>query len=784
MDVKGWQMTKRQKVLIASAVCLIAVILLIFSLRSCSDSRRTGAEITAPGEAVSDQEDISEENHNTDPVPTKAPSTAPAAAEETGEADPSNGMCLITILNGAASANTKEAVNGLHVYDPGSEELDDFISGAQVPVGTEVCVYAYNLASPVSMVIEHNGEVLAERTYPVREAWVDDDKVEFFEITLEGDLTVTTEALPGDAEEPSEADDAEENRKKDETHSSGGDREAAQGAADEPTEKPAGKPSENDPEETSFSVTIRNNVSGADGLLTIGYVNEAEQAIDIVSGNKYKKGLYVGARVLNYSGSRKLRLTAYNGSGGVIQSVTAGTGSRTNPGASGFYLTLESAVTYVLDYGDAVAVTSSPKPTNKPAKATPTAKPGRKTTPTPKPGRKATPTPKPGKTVTPAPTKKPLPETVQVKVRNKAASANTDEYVNGLHVYDLNDPDLEDITGTAEKKTGDKIRIFAYPLASDIHLKIIHNKKTIIDKDIKRMKAWVDDDKIEFIDVTLQGDLKVTATLCDGKTPTKKPTPTPTKKPTPTPTKKPTPTPTKKPTPTPTKKPTPTPTKKPTPTPTKKLTPIPTEKPTPTESPEPTVAPEPSESPEPTAAPEPSGSPEPTAAPEPSGSPEPTAAPEPSESPEPTAAPEPSDVPEPTAAPEPSEFPEPTTTPAPTETPEPTEAPEPEKYTVTITNTALDSKAVLVVGWVDESSGTPKQVVLSSGDTVEKGTIVGAMVNNEAGKETLVLRQMGADGKVRQQVTVEPGSRNGIYVDQNFSTGIEENISFILSVKK
>lgn len=103
---------------------------------------------------------------------------------------------------------------------------------------------------------------------------------------------------------------------------------------------------------------------------------------------------------------------------------------------------------------------------------------------------------------------------------------------------------------------------------------------------------------------------------------------------------------------------------------------------------------------------------------------------------------------------------------------------------MTITNTALDSKAVLVVGWVDESSGTPKQVVLSSGDTVEKGTIVGAMVNNEAGKETLVLRQMGADGKVRQQVTVEPGSRNGIYVDQNFSTGIEENISFILSVKK
>ena len=108
--------------------------------------------------------------------------------------------CLITIDNGAAEANTENAVNGLHVYDPNSEELDDFVSGTELPAGTEVSVYVYNLASPVQLQIVHNGETIVDKRFEKMQAWVDDDKVEFFDIVLEGDLTVTTKALEDEPE--------------------------------------------------------------------------------------------------------------------------------------------------------------------------------------------------------------------------------------------------------------------------------------------------------------------------------------------------------------------------------------------------------------------------------------------------------------------------------------------------------------------------------------------------------------------------------------------------------
>ena len=106
--------------------------------------------------------------------------------------------------------------------------------------------------------------------------------------------------------------------------------------------------------------------------------------------------------------------------------------------------------------------------------------------------------------------KKSESKTVTVTVENGASSANTTEAVNGLHVYDRGDPDLEDITGTAKLKTGTEIELYVYPLASDVQLTVIHNGKTIVDKKIEKIEAFVDDDKVQFFKIKLEGDLTVT----------------------------------------------------------------------------------------------------------------------------------------------------------------------------------------------------------------------------------------------------------------------------------
>lgn len=133
----------------------------------------------------------------------------PFAAKGT-QAEEAGKTCLITITNGAAEANSDEGTNSVHVYDPNTEEKDDFFSGSEVAAGTTVKIFVYNLASPVHLTITHGGELLADRIYDTKIAWVDDDKIEFFEFELEGDLEVVTEVADPEAAEESEASEPEE----------------------------------------------------------------------------------------------------------------------------------------------------------------------------------------------------------------------------------------------------------------------------------------------------------------------------------------------------------------------------------------------------------------------------------------------------------------------------------------------------------------------------------------------------------------------------------------------
>ena len=77
---------------------------------------------------------------------------------------------------------------------------------------------------------------------------------------------------------------------------------------------------------------------------------------------------------------------------------------------------------------------------------------------------------------------------------------------------------MPDIEGTVTKPEGTKIELYAYPCASDIHLTVVHAGETIVDKDIAQMEAWVDDDKIEFVNLELKGDLTVRTTVLKPET--------------------------------------------------------------------------------------------------------------------------------------------------------------------------------------------------------------------------------------------------------------------------
>ncbi len=499
----------RKKTIIGLIAIVIAMIFGLFSCRGCTNEtpEKAGGEETP---AVTAEQD------------------------ESGKENTEEGMCTITIDNGAASANTDQAVNGLHVYDPASADMEDFISGAEVPKGTKISVYVYNLASPVALKIVHNGEVIADKTYPIMQAFVDDDKVEFFDIVLEGDLTVTTKALSAEEKTESAVSIKNENlasvtigneivhdgstvrngtydftvQRKDAdvtvTMKKGG---VTVGTAELTEQNPSYTFSDvnvdgsdisfsfrkKGEKETGYKVTIQNRVKGADAVLTVGYVDDSSgtpKAVDIVSGRTYEAGLMIGVRAMNRSSSR-LKITAYTAGGSVIKSVTVDPRKGSEDGANGFYFDLNSNTRIVLDYaGGGSEATPSP---------TPSAAPGTKE--------------------------------CTITINNYAASANTDEAVNALHVYT---GDNDDYKSGDKVPAGTKVTMFVYNYASPVRLVVEHNGKVIKNAVYQKIRPFEDDDKIEMIDVVLEGDLKVSAYVEGTQpSPTPKPTPSPTPSPTP-----------------------------------------------------------------------------------------------------------------------------------------------------------------------------------------------------------------------------------------------------------
>ncbi len=202
-----------------------------------------------------------------------------------------------------------------------------------------------------------------------------------------------------------------------------------------------------------YTVSYENKVtdeSVAFNVMTVDFSGDAPAPARIESGDALKEGSYVGVQVLNPLG-RKLILTRYDAQGKAVETSLINEAAEAEEGAGGIIIdSLDGDVNFVLSYACAVTV------------------------------------------------------------ENGAAEANTDYNVNGLHVYSDEYMDGDDIEGTAYLAEGTPISIYAYPTASPIHINIVHNGEVVADRNLDRIQAFIDDDKIEWFEFDLAGDLQVT----------------------------------------------------------------------------------------------------------------------------------------------------------------------------------------------------------------------------------------------------------------------------------
>ena len=225
---------KRSVRIIAAVLALV----LVFALSACSGSAKDNAGNASNSAQTENAANSAQEGD---------------AADNSAEIE----KAVVSVKNGASSANTTEVVNGLHVYCPNTADKDDYPDGAEVELGTRITVFVYNMASPVHLTIVHNGQTIADKDY---EILVSDDQVEKISFDLEGDLTVTTQAL----------------------------------------------------EISKSAITITDKVGSPDVQLVVRYVNDSNEPVDIESGDELEDGTLIYVQVINAS-ANPVKVSAVSG---------------------------------------------------------------------------------------------------------------------------------------------------------------------------------------------------------------------------------------------------------------------------------------------------------------------------------------------------------------------------------------------------------------------------------------------------------------------------------------
>ena len=103
-------------------------------------------------------------------------------------------------INEDESANTTQAINKVHAYDPEDEDLADYKSGSEVAIGKKMTIFEFNYASAVNLTVTQDDVEIINKNYAKITDYMSGHD-EDFDITIEGNIVITvtniTEAPEG-----------------------------------------------------------------------------------------------------------------------------------------------------------------------------------------------------------------------------------------------------------------------------------------------------------------------------------------------------------------------------------------------------------------------------------------------------------------------------------------------------------------------------------------------------------------------------------------------------------
>ncbi len=498
-------------------------------------------------------------------------------------------MATIDIKDGASEANTNYVVNGLHLYDPTSKDLEDYADGAEVPVGSRLCVFAYNRASEIHLTVKNGDETIADKDYKILE---NDKDVEMFTFDVKGDVTVTTRVINSKNAQGIATVHINDDRL---AKVSEGDKNIETGddiafGSHNFNVTAAGKDITADIRVGENKVESRTVAAGQTGsfsdinvngdvFFTFNYANAADKAeaeaqqkasadrnndvlgkvgtgdpkvvlIDqtglsgisfeamyldnndnvhkINSGREYPLNLNIFALVKNTTSSR-LKLTAVM-NGNTIRTVYIDP-KPANQESSNNGINIDNVISLTGDLTLRLEVDGGGNFGNAGNTGNQGNDPGGNHSGGNSSGGNNSGGNNSGGNNSGGNGEN-NQKTYTLHIEDGAAAANTDYAVNGLHVYDKTDPKLADYEDGAKIPAGKKITAFVYNKASRVHLTITNNGKTVVDKDYDILQSDKDVDWIEF---NAEGDVFVKTRVISNVTPEPQPQPQPQPQPDPQP---------------------------------------------------------------------------------------------------------------------------------------------------------------------------------------------------------------------------------------------------------
>lgn len=211
---------------------------------------------------------------------------------------------------------------------------------------------------------------------------------------------------------------------------------------------------------TKHTVTIDNKVLGEEVVMNVRYLvtkDGSPTPADVENGKSYEKGTTLFVQVLNNTAD-KLIVTAKKGDSTIDSSIISAK-SGEEAGAGGLFgIVLDSDVTIELSLA---------------------------------------------------------PKTAKITITDGAAAGDIPNVaVNRVHAYNPDDADLADYSDGQEIPIGNKVTVFEWNMATAVHITIVHNGQTVVDKYYAKIED-TDKGHDEFFRFTVEGDVIITTEVAE-----------------------------------------------------------------------------------------------------------------------------------------------------------------------------------------------------------------------------------------------------------------------------